>query len=171
MNLFYFYPQRFAFRACCHYFLLFSRKFSCVPTGTEKHFGKVMSDRTGGRRGSNAYYKQVAKKLHLMFRIVPIFFVFWGKGEKREETDGYGYLLLESPRGFAHGKSCCRRGFKAKPLRQSMDRRIGSGASSKPRAGSKIAPLPLTRHQKMRTGAIASCPVMHCPARRVVRGS
>lgn len=47
-----------------------------------------------------------------MFRIVPIFFLFWGKEEKREETDGYGHLFIESPRGFADGKSCCRRGSK-----------------------------------------------------------
>ena len=82
MNFFSTHHQRRSFRACCHYFFLFSRKFSCVPTGTERHLRKVVNDRTGERRGANAYYKRVAKKLHSMFRIVPIFCVLRKRGEK-----------------------------------------------------------------------------------------
>ena len=138
-NFFYFYPQRLAFRACCHYFFLFSRKFSCVPTGEERHLRKVVNDRTGERRGSNAYYKRVAKKLHSMFRIIPIFCVLGKRGEKGGDKWIWA-SVHRIPKGIRAWKKLLPKGFKAKPLRQSVDRQIGSGAPSRSRCERCLLP-------------------------------
>ena len=77
-----------------------------------------------------------------------------------------------NPQGDSRMEKVAAEGFKAKPLRRNVAKRSGSGAPSKPRAGDKIAPPPLTRHQKMRPRAIASTKsptAQRCAAQRGVR--
>ena len=73
-----------------------------------------MNDRTGG---ANAYYKRVAKKLHSMFRIVPIFLCFEEKGRKGRRQMDMG-ICSYNPQGDSRMEKVAAEGFKAKPLRR-----------------------------------------------------